>query len=58
MSCKRIVHFCCIRNRKGNRRRKYASEHGVQLLQTQEYFTEVRWQDIDQNQHVNNIVIL
>ncbi|MBM9500398.1 acyl-CoA thioesterase [Leptospira sp. 201903071] len=28
------------------------------LLQTQEYFTEVRWQEIDQNQHVNNIVFL
>ncbi|MDV6237494.1 acyl-CoA thioesterase [Leptospira ellisii] len=28
------------------------------LLQTQEYFTEVRWQEIDQNRHVNNIVFL
>ncbi|PJZ51951.1 acyl-CoA thioesterase [Leptospira adleri] len=28
------------------------------LIQTQEYFTEVRWQEIDQNKHVNNIVFL
>ncbi|MCG6168582.1 thioesterase family protein [Leptospira sp. FAT2] len=28
------------------------------LFRKQEYFTEVRWQEIDQNKHVNNIVFL